>query len=451
MDSLDPDTKEDLSAIVESASRLDRLVEDLLELKQPKQDLLNLALTGYHYRLHDVKFKEKLLGWFTEYQDYCKMLQGQLDVINKINANPSVKSVQPSFKKKIKIQFYFFKNVHIPILIPIYLKLKELYPEIETAFSYKSYQPEIRAGFLPNELQLLKEYQEPMFQNPQDFKSDIIFIADSVYSWTQNCGKWVNVGHGVLSKGQYYTDTAIARREENADLVCVPGSFHQQILQKVISKPVVATGMAKLDDLYNKKLNRGVVADALDLSRDNIYILYAPTFNDELSSIPFWLDQLDNFIINPKIKILIKLHGSTKLEYKEHFRKVSSNDRRIYYIEDLDITPYLALADLMISDVSSAMMEFASLDKPLIIFNNPHRFSYKNYNPQDIEYKWRDIGIEVNNIDEAVAALYKCLKNPEFKTDCRKYYSSLLFANLNDGKACERIINSALKLLEGKL
>lgn len=69
--------------------------------------------------------------------------------------------------------FYFFKNVHIPVLIPIYQKLKELNPDISIAFGYKSYDPQQRAGFLSLELSQLKTYKEKMFINPQHFEADM--------------------------------------------------------------------------------------------------------------------------------------------------------------------------------------------------------------------------------------------------------------------------------------
>ena len=161
-----------------------------------------------------------------------------------------------SISKSRRVMFYFFKNVHIPILIPIYDKLKNKYPDIDVAFGYMHHAPQMRAGFAPDELKKLQDFGEQLYSKPQDFAPDLTFIADSVYPWVKGCGKLVHVGHGVLSKGQYYTDTAIARREEQADLVCVPGSYHADIMQRIISKPVVATGMAKLDALFDEHLRQ---------------------------------------------------------------------------------------------------------------------------------------------------------------------------------------------------
>jgi GT2 family glycosyltransferase/glycosyltransferase involved in cell wall biosynthesis/ubiquinone/menaquinone biosynthesis C-methylase UbiE/predicted negative regulator of RcsB-dependent stress response len=346
----------------------------------------------------------------------------------------------------MRILFYFFKNVHIPILIPIYEKLKKLHPEVKIAFGYMQYAPEMRAGFTPDELKIIESYGEKMYAVPQEFKPDITFIADSVYPWVKNCGKLVHVGHGVLSKGQYYTDTAIARREEQADLVCVPGSYHAEIMRKIISKPVVATGMAKLDPLFSGEINRRSALEIFDLPEHYRYILFAPTFNDELSAIPFVMDEVYKLLPDKHTCLLIKLHGSAKKQYKDMYRDMMRRFSRIIYVDDLDITPLLAIADVMVSDVSSAMMEFAALDKPLVLFNNPNWKKYQNFNPNDIEFKWRDIGIQVKDIEEMRLAVQRSLWQPEEFSSKRKHYTDQLFANKTRGDAAEKIINKAFEM-----
>ncbi|MBA6418033.1 CDP-glycerol glycerophosphotransferase family protein, partial [Colwellia sp. 6M3] len=334
------------------------------------------------------------------------------------------------------------------VLIPIYKKLKELHPEIEVYFGYKSYEPRIRAGFSKTELSYLKTFGEKMYICPQHARADITFIADAVYDWIYDCGKIVNVGHGILSKGQYYMDTELARREEKADLVCVPGIAHKEVLSNVISTPIAVTGMAKLDNLFDESITREAVELSLGLPQsDKKYVLFAPTFNDELSLIPFVKHSIADFIPNANVKILIKLHGSTKPEYVEMYKKLAKNDERITFIQGLDLTPLIVLADIMISDVSSAIMEFAAFDKPVILFNSPTRFSYKNYNEQSIEYKYRDLGIEVENYKEIKNAIIRSIENPMEYSQRRQRYTDLLVANKSNAKGCENIITESLKLL----
>lgn len=351
---------------------------------------------------------------------------------------------------KRRVLFYFFKNVHIPILLPLYHALKDQNADVEIGFSYLPPSPQIRAGLLPDEVRLIEQTGVPIHATPHEFNPDLTFIADSVYPWVEGCGKLVHVGHGVLSKGQYYTDTPIARREQLADMVCVPGKHHQAVMRRIISKPVVATGMCKLDDLFSGKISRASVIKQFGLPDDYRYVLFAPTFNDELSAIPFVQDRIGQVLPDDKTLLIIKLHPSTKPEYKEMYRALPNKDKRVIFADELDITPFLALCNVMISDVSSAMMEFAALDKPVILFNNPNWTSYQNYNPADIEFQWRDIGVQVSDLDEMRAAVLLCLQDPGLHADKRKKYTDLLFANKRDGNAAERIVKLALSLLEAE-
>lgn len=411
--------------------------------------LSRLSLIGRFYDYFLKKRLMKILNSKLILQDLTK----ELEIISALKMSLSKKENKLKINniknvKTKKCLFYFFKNVHIPILIPIYEKLKELQPDVEIAFSYLKPAPQIRAGLSLLELDLIKKYNVPIYDTPQEFQPDLTFIADSVYPWVKNCGKLVHVGHGILSKGQYYTDTEIARREEQADLICVPGKYHKNIMEKIISKPVIATGMAKLDKLFSGELTKVKVLEKYGLPKDYRYILYAPTFNDELSSIPFIGDKIYEIVPDDKTFLIIKLHGSTNSKYKKMFSEMPKSYPNVIYVDDeeIDITPFLIISDIMISDVSSAMIEFTALDKPLILFNNPNWEKYKNYNPNDIEYNVRDMAIETSSIQEIKRAIKIYTIDKNIKSDLRQKYTDLLLENKDNGKAAEKIINETFKI-----
>jgi len=425
------------------------LVRDSLRLSLPKSQFRQTIANSLHTRYYDIEYKSWLCSvldstdpWLTSLRSDCRIIAALNDAVLRQDNSAHQQS-------KIRIMFYFFKNVHIPILLPLYRALKE-HADIEIGFSLLPPSPQIRAGLLPEEASTIEHTGVPIYDTPQDFQPDLTFIADSVYPWVKNCGKLVHVGHGVLSKGQYYTDTPTARREELADLICVPGKHHQAIMRRIVSKPVIATGMCKLDELFAGRVTRTSVLEQYGLPSDYRYILFAPTFNDELSAIPFVQDRIGQILPDEKTLLIIKLHPSTKPEYKDMYRALPNRDKRVIYADELDITAFLALCDVMISDVSSAMMEFAALDKPIILFNNPNWSSYPNFNPADIEFQWRDIGIQVTNLDEMRVAVSTYLQNPSLHADKRKKYTDLLFANKYDGKAAERIVKLALSLVSAE-
>jgi len=164
--------------------------------------------------------------------------------------------------------------------------------------------------------------------------------------------------------------------------------------------------------------------------------------------MPYIRDRIAEVLPDDRTVLLIKLHGSASVGFKEMYRNLGMTNPRVLYCDDLDITPFLAIADVMISDVSSSMMEFAALDKPLVLFNNPLCTSYPNYNPADIEFRWRDIGIEVSSLEEMKAAVAYALNAPRFLSAQRCRYTDRLFANKYDGRGAERIVREAVERFE---
>ena len=61
-------------------------------------------------------------------------------------------------------------------------------------------------------------------------------------------------------------------------------------------------------------------------------------------------------------------------------------------------------------DVSSAFMEFISLDKPVVLVNNPLRTSFIGFDPRDIEYIWRAAGIEIDHAEDIPDAIIDEIK-----------------------------------------
>ncbi len=63
--------------------------------------------------------------------------------------------------------------------------------------------------------------------------------------------------------------------------------------------------------------------------------------------------------------------------------------------------------------------------------------SFHHYDPNDIEYRWRDVGICVNDIDSLIEAVNRSFANPLEKAGLRSKYGPQLVGPI-DGKAAER-------------
>ncbi len=335
----------------------------------------------------------------------------------------------------MKVLFYFFKNVHIPLFLPIINELHTQYPEHSLYFSAPPYNPNIREGLTPEERASVNTLPGTWISSPQIEICDIAVMADCVADRLNNQIKIVNIGHGLISKGQYYCDSPLIGRENLADLMCVPGPWHKQELEKYVHIPIEVTGMSKLDTLFTP-IDKNTFCKEKSIDPNKPILLWAPTFNFELSSIPVLWTQVRHLLSLGQL--LIKTHGSTDIFFVNQLKSLAKQYNDIHYIEDLDSTPYMKIADLMITDVSSVMFEFAALDKPIVLVNNPHMKEYKNYRPHDVEYTKRNIGPIIDSVENLFDVIKEQLENPTMYHDKRKHCTDEMFA-ATDGKNSKRI------------
>jgi len=152
-------------------------------------------------------------------------------------------------------------------------------------------------------------------------------------------------------------------------------------------------------------------------------ILYAPTFSVKLQSADELCGLIPDIVRDGEIW-LIKFHEFMDKKLIESIRN-SDNDR-IQMIETYDITPYLHIADVMISDTSSVIYEFMALDKPVVTYRTLKRTNK---------------GINILQPDELRPALDRCLKDPSELSENRKRHMNEVNPYL-DGKTAERVFSA---------
>jgi len=271
------------------------------------------------------------------------------------------------------------------------------------------------------------------------YHPDIIVMADADFmNGIDRIGaRIVNVNHGLISKGIFYSDSPLTGRENSADLICVPGPYHRDALKRRVYKPVIVSGLVKFDRIFSGEITRDTVLNKLGIDPQKKVILFAPTFNKELSAVPIVTDSVCDWV-SDDVHLVIKLHNASPPEWFELYRLIGDSDPRITLVDDLDITPCLVAGDVMVSDVSSAFMEFIALDKPVVLLNNPLRTRFIGFDPRDIEYTWRRVGLEVDKTEDVPRAIEISLNNPAERSNIRRLYGTRLIGP-SDGRASERI------------
>lgn len=169
--------------------------------------------------------------------------------------------------------------------------------------------------------------------------------------------------HGIGPKACYYDVS-----EYPFDVRFVEGQQRQARLQERFPDATfVDTGYAKLDPLFD---DSSPVIKLQDLGLDPAKqtILYAPTFYP--SSIEHFDDQLPHWLSNYNLIIKPHYFSFTKAKYqaqRDLFNLWEGADN-VYLakVEDYNLLAFMQVSDIMLSDASSAIFEFAALNKPVV-------------------------------------------------------------------------------------
>lgn len=351
-----------------------------------------------------------------------------------------------------KILFYAERTLHLPFLEPIeeYLRLNTL---AETAFSAPEFfagTPDMPGWGLPDaDIERLKT-RAPFHANPSDFAPDVTVVADACHFRIPHLRDIVNVGHGMICKGAFYTDSPIIRRENLSRLLLVPGPWHAKRLAPNVFIPVRVTGFIKSDLLFGSSAqSRETFCSRMGIDAAKKIVLFAPTYNPELSAIPCVAAGIRK-IVDCGTILLIKLHNLTDEKWKEMYRNIAATVPGVFYLEDADYSGMMHAADLMISDVSSIAIEFLLLDKPLVLFNNPRMHEFPLYRPQDIEYLTRDAGVQVSSLDGLLRAVAEELAQPGRGSETRQRYAQALDHG-RDGGSARRAAEAIMDWVQGRI
>ncbi len=214
-------------------------------------------------------------------------------------------------------------------------------------------------------------------------------------------------------------------------------------------------GMPKLDRMVNDEIDTEALRRELELDPALPVVLYAPS-GTHSSITTNGLEVIERLQRMP-VNLLIKLHDKsldfrrTANDWLKEVKKRAGGQPaqagRVRIIEGYDIVPYLALADVLISDFSSAANEFLLRDRPVIFLPTPEKYEI-NKERWDTEVWGQKVGVTANSLDELEAAVEDGLAHPEKMSDIRRAAAADMF--YRPGTATERAVNKIYELLELK-
>ncbi len=282
--------------------------------------------------------------------------------------------------------------------------------------------------------QLLKELR--------DFNPAVVVISESQAALLRNRipqAVFVWTRHGLISKNTSCYDSRVS------DYACLTSEASRDWYIKHGGHPrreFWVTGYVQTDPLFRDEL----LSLPIEIPNAGKTVIYAPTWNEHLSSAPMLGERLVGLLRkdNESICIVIKPHPviyERQPNWIASWQNLADSNPNVSLVEDkaADVAPYLQRADVLISDASSVVFQFLALNRPIILINNPKRFGTSHFDPKGIEWQWRDLAEEVEDLSDLPNAVQRALEHPERRKDRRSYYRHQLYGEFTDGRSAERI------------
>jgi hypothetical protein len=219
------------------------------------------------------------------------------------------------------------------------------------------------------------------------------------------------------------------------------------------SPAIRLVGYPKTDALVNGAWNRPAVLESLGLDPARPAVLYAPTWSPA-SSLNAMGKALIGRLLALGVNVIVKLHDRSR-DVRERY---SGGVDWIGELEPLlrgtdsgviapghDISPYLAAADLMITDHSSAGFEYLLRDRPIVRIHRPELIREANIHPDYVELL-SSVAESVLTAGEAIAAVERGLASPEARSETRRAVAADLF--YRPGGATARSVRHLYEAIE---
>jgi hypothetical protein len=192
-------------------------------------------------------------------------------------------------------------------------------------------------------------------------------------------------------------------------------------------------GMPKVDCLVNGSISRADVLRELRLDPARPTILYAPTWSAS-SSLNLMGVELVEGLLARSWNVIVKLHDRSRdlrpfysggVDWPARLEAVMAG-KTGRLASGADICPYLAAADVMITDHSSAGFEYLLLDRPLVRIHVPELLRSSNVGEEYVRLL-ADAARSVDGPLDALRAVEQGLADPPAGSASRRAVAEDLF------------------------
>lgn len=287
-------------------------------------------------------------------------------------------------------------------------------------------------------------------------KFDAYLVADLLWVKLPRGARRVLTFHGVAGKyGNIYDTPDRSMREWDRLFFINRRRMRNFIAAGAIDADSPAArlvGYPKLDCLVDGTLNRDKVLSSLGIDPASRTVLYAPTWSPH-SSLNAMGEELIKHLCDAGYKVIVKLHDRSRSPQYVHSGGVDWAGRLGPMLEkagghlasESDASPYLAAADLLITDHSSVGFEYLLLDRPLIRIEMPELIASTNILPDYVSLL-AEASTTVRTPEQAIAGVERNFAEPSHKSSARKSVAEDLF--YLPGTATARAVRELYEVLE---
>jgi hypothetical protein len=211
-------------------------------------------------------------------------------------------------------------------------------------------------------------------------------------------------------------------------------------------------GMPKLDCLVDGSLKRDELLSGMGIDPARPTILYAPTWSPH-SSVVSMGEQLVKRLGEAGYALIVKLHDRSRdlqyvnsggVDWGTRLEPILSTFGGVLASGN-NSSPYLAAADVMITDHSSVGFEYLLLDRPLIRIHVPELIKNTDIEPSYVELLAK-ASTSVLNVEETIAAVERSFIKPRENSEARVSVANEMF--YQPGTATDRAVNELYELME---
>jgi hypothetical protein len=271
----------------------------------------------------------------------------------------------------------------------------------------------------------------------------------------RRCRNRINFFHGVAGKYDLDCPAGMPAGFETYKAV---GFANADRMQRYLAAGIVSPGQAvlvgypKLDALVNGAYDVTAVRESLQLPLDRPTVLFGPTWS-VASALHLAGEAIVEHLLDAGFNVIVKLHDRSLqtserftdgIDWRERLSRFSPR-RGFAHAIGPDASPYLAAADIMVTDHSSVGFEFLVLDRPLIVYDAPDLAAVARINPQKIALL-RSAATVVRTPAELVEAARGALVGPGALSEARRRVASDIFYRA--GSATERALALCYSAME---